>query len=171
MNVVLIGYRGSGKSAVGRTLARRLGKIFIDTDAMVQERTGHSIRHIFEQKGEHAFREYESRAIQGACQNENAVISVGGGAVLDPANASVLKNAGRVFWLRASPEVLFRRIQTDKASDLQRPPLTPTGGLEEVAHVLSLRAPMYESLADHVIDTDQLDPEQAVERIIQWLSD
>jgi shikimate kinase len=170
MNIVLIGYRGSGKSALGRKLARRLGKVFVDTDAMVQERAGHSIRHIFETQGEPAFRRYEARAVQAACMNENAVISVGGGAVLDPANATLLRNAGRVIWLRSPPEVLCRRIRDDRDSHEQRPPLTELGGLDEVTSLLARRVPIYESLADHGIDTDVVTSDQAVEDVVRWLS-
>ena len=170
MNIFLIGYRGSGKSAVGHKLAKQLGEVFLDTDAMVQERVGHSIRHIFETQGEPAFRRYEARAVQTACMNENAVISVGGGAVLDPANATLLRDAGRIIWLRSSPEVLWHRIQDDHNSHEQRPSLTELGGLDEVTSLLARRVPIYESLADHAIDTDLITPDQAVENVIHWLS-
>ena len=155
MNIVLIGYRGAGKSSVGRGLAARLGKLFVDTDTIVQERAGRSIRQIFEEQGEHVFREHEARALQAACLHENAVISVGGGAVMNPDNAARLKQAGRVVWLRAPAPILWRRICGDEASARQRPRLTPKGGLEEIVHKLADREPVYESLADQIIDTDR----------------
>jgi len=169
MNVILIGYRGAGKSSVGRALAQRLGELFVDTDTIVQERAGRSIRHIFEQQGEHVFRDHEARAVQAACMHENAVISVGGGAVMNPDNASRLKDAGRVIWLRAPAEVLWQRICGDEASASQRPRLTPKGGLEEIVHQLADRAPVYESLADHVIDTHHVTVDEAVATVVQLL--
>jgi shikimate kinase len=169
MNIVLIGYRGAGKSTVGRKIAQRLGKLFVDTDTIVQERAGRSIRHIFEQQGECVFRDHEARAVQAACMQENAVISVGGGAVLNPDNAAALKEAGRVFWLRAPAEVLWQRICGDEATTSQRPRLTPKGGLEEIVHKLAEREGVYRSLADHIIDTDQATVDQAVSNIITLL--
>ena len=169
MNIVLIGYRGAGKSSVGRGLAARLGKLFVDTDTIVQERAGRSIRQIFEEQGEHVFREHEARALQAACLHENAVISVGGGAVMNPDNAARLKQAGRVVWLRAPAPILWRRICGDEASARQRPRLTPKGGLEEIVHKLADREPVYESLADQIIDTDRVTVDEAVSTIIQLL--
>jgi shikimate kinase len=170
MNIVLIGYRGAGKSSIGRALAERLGKPFVDTDTILQERAGRSIRQIFEEQGERVFREHEARAVQAACLNENAVISVGGGAVMNPDNAARLRDAGRIVWLRAPADVLWQRICGDEASDAQRPRLTFKGGLEEIVHKLAQREPVYESLADQILDTDRLSMEAAVYQIIQSLA-
>jgi len=169
MNIVLIGYRGAGKSSVGRRLATQQGKLFVDTDAIVQERAGRSIRQIFEDQGERVFREHEARAVQAACMHENAVISVGGGAVMNPDNAARLKSAGRIVWLRATAEVLWQRISGDEASGPQRPRLTPKGGLTEVVHKLAEREPVYESLADHVVNTSRATVEDVVRQIIEGL--
>lgn len=170
MNIVLIGYRGAGKSCIGRALAHRLGKLFVDTDTVVQERAGRSIRQIFEEQGERVFREHEARAVQAACLHENAVISVGGGAVMNPDNAARLKNAGRIVWLRAPADALWQRICGDESSGAQRPKLTPKGGPEEIVHRLAEREPVYESLADQILDTDRLSMEEAVAQIIQSLA-
>ena len=169
MNVVLIGYRGAGKSSVGRALAEKTGHSFIDTDAMIQERAGRSIRHIFEQEGEPVFREHEARAVRAACLQVNAVISVGGGAVLNPDNASALRDAGRVIWLRAPAKVLWQRLRGDEATHAQRPRLTPSGGFQEVVLKLAEREGVYESLADHVIDTDRAAVDEIVTTILRLL--
>ena len=169
MNIVLIGYRGAGKSSIGRALAQRLGKLFVDTDTIVQERAGRSIRQIFEEQGERVFREHEARAVQAACLHENAVISVGGGAIMNPDNAARLRDAGRIVWLRAAADVLWQRICGDEASGTQRPRLTPKGGLQEIVHKLAEREPVYKSLADQIVDTDRLSIEAAVSHIIQSL--
>jgi shikimate kinase len=170
MNIVLIGYRGAGKSTIGRALAERLGKTFVDTDTILQERAGRSIRQIFEEQGERVFREHEARAVQAACLHENAVISVGAGAVMNPDNAARLRDAGRIVWLRAPADVLWQRICGDETSDAQRPRLTLKGGLEEVVHKLAQREPVYESLADQILDTGRLSMKAAVDQIIQSLA-
>ena len=169
MNIVLIGYRGSGKSQVGRAFAQRKGMQFVDTDQMIQERAGHSIRHIFETQGEAKFRVHEARAVQAACLSHRAVISVGGGAVMNPDNARAIKDAGRVIWLRCSAESLWQRVGGDVRTVEQRPDLTTFGGLAEIKHMLEKRAPVYQALADHIVDTDQLAVDQVVEDIERFL--
>lgn len=168
--VALIGFMGCGKSTVGALLASRLGCRFLDLDELIEERAGRSIRQIFEEQGERVFREHEARAVQAACLHENAVISVGGGAVMNPDNAARLKDAGRIVWLRAPADVLWQRICGDEASGTQRPRLTPKGGLQEIVHKLAERGPVYESLADQIMDTDRLSIEAAVGQIILSLA-
>ena len=161
MNIVLIGYRGSGKSQVGRAFAQRKGMQFVDTDQMIQERAGHSIRHIFETQGEAIFRVHEARAVQAACLSHRAV--------MNPDNARAIKDAGRVIWLRCSAESLWQRVGGDVRTVEQRPDLTTLGGLAEIKHMLEKRAPVYQALADHIVDTDQLAVDQVVEDIERFL--
>ncbi len=170
MNVVLIGYRGSGKSAVGRALAERLGMSYVDTDQMIQERAGHSIRHIFETEGEARFRIHEARAVRAACMSDRAVISVGGGAVMNPDSARALKEAGRLVWLRCRAETLWLRIGGDLHTLEQRPNLTTLGGLEEIRAMIAHREPTYRALADFTLDTDDLSVDEVVTHIERYVN-
>src|SRR4051794_5145590 len=112
MNIALIGYRGSGKSSIGKCLAARLSLAFVDTDTLIVQRAGQTIREIFEAEGEAGFRTRELAAIREVAARDQQVIALGGGAVLKPENITAVKQGGaaRVVWLQAAPEVLFQRI-------------------------------------------------------------
>lgn len=115
MNVTLMGFMGSGKTTVGRILATRLGWDFVDTDRLIEERTGLTIPEIFAERGEEGFRELEAATIQAISRSTRQVIATGGGAVLDPANRLALRLSGIVIHLKASPELLWRRVSgTDR---------------------------------------------------------
>ena len=116
MNLVLIGYRGSGKGTVGRLLADRLGRPFVDTDALIEQAEGASVREIFSDRGEPAFREAEARIVRQVAALDEQVIAVGGGAVLRRENVELLRANGWLVWLRAEAEELHRRIQADRNS-------------------------------------------------------
>jgi shikimate kinase len=158
-NVVLIGYRGSGKTTVGPLLAERLGWTFVDTDDLIASDAGTSIADIFAAEGEAGFRKREARAIARAGQGKQQVIAVGGGAVTDADNAEQLRSAGTVVWLTAPPEVLWERIKQDEQTASARPDLTTVGGLEEVRTVLAEREAAYEAAADVRIDTAERSPD------------
>lgn len=169
-NVILVGYRGSGKTSVGRRLAQRFGWSFVDTDDRVEAAAGMSISAIFAQRGESAFRQLESEALAAAARERRQVISVGGGAVISEANRGVLRSAGVCIWLNASPEELHRRMQADPHSAATRPPLTGLGSLDEARHLLDRRRPMYAAVADHVVDTTAKSIEQVVETVMSRLA-
>jgi len=167
--VVLIGYRGSGKTAVGRLLAERLGWAFVDTDSIVETEAGLSIAEIFAARGEADFRRRESAIIARVADAPHQVISAGGGAVSDPANVAHLRRTGRIVWLTAPAEVLWERIRDDPGSRQTRPDLTETGGLDEVRRLLAAREPGYRQAADLSVSTQDRSPHQvaaAVERAI-----
>ena len=163
MSVVLIGYRGSGKSSIGRKLADRLWQPFIDTDEMVVKAAGKSIREIFEQEGEQRFRELEAQALREACAKQEHVIAVGGGAVLREENRQVLRGAGhRIVYLRCEPQVLLERIQSDPKTSESRPNLTGLGGgIEEIRSLLAQREPLYRELMSFELDVTNLSVEDA----------
>ncbi|MEA2650406.1 MAG: shikimate kinase / 3-dehydroquinate synthase [Chloroflexota bacterium] len=145
--IVLVGMPASGKSTVGQLVAQRLDRPFVDTDELVAARTGMQMADLIRVQGEPAARAEESKAVEEACAVPGAVISTGGGAVLDPLNRWALWHHGTVAWLDISGDELLRRVATD---DIARPTLEPYGA-ERLATVLAERAPAYRA-ADHRLD-------------------
>ncbi len=164
VNLVLIGFMGSGKSSIGRILATKLGFQLLDTDALVVEAAGMQITEIFAQKGEPSFREYESRALEFLRQRQtrNAVVATGGGIVTQPGNVPLLHELGFVVELTASEEVIFERVSRNKA----RPLLHTPNPRETVANLLAARAPLYAAAADFTVDTSYKTHAQAADAII-----
>ncbi|MEK6800159.1 MAG: type I 3-dehydroquinate dehydratase [Planctomycetota bacterium] len=156
--IALIGYRGSGKTTVGRELARLLGGSFVDTDDLIVRGEGQTIAQLFAEKGEAAFRAIESAVIVDVLRDPPAVLAVGGGAVTVDANVVGLRKAATVVWLTACPEILARRIQADPGSDASRPPLTGKSSVDEIRTVLTAREAMYHSAAHLQIDASGDDP-------------
>jgi len=167
--VVLIGLRCSGKTTVGRAVAERLGWDFVDADEELVARAGRTIADIFAADGEAAFRALEKETLADLCRRRNVVIATGGGAVLDPDNARVMREGALVVHLDAPTEVLWRRMQTDPATDEQRPALTDLDGKAEMEAVARKRAPLYEVARHLVIDTEALDVEAAAVAIVEAL--
>ena len=164
MNIVLIGYRGTGKTVVAELLAARLGMPCMGMDAQIVKRAGMPIPEIVEKRGWPGFRDIESQVARELAGLDNIIIDAGGGVIERPENIEALQTNSRIFWLRASVDAIVSRIQ----EDAQRPSLT-TGKTftEEVEEVLEQRTPKYKSAAHYEIDTDTLTPEQVAERIIQ----
>ncbi|MCX6967841.1 MAG: shikimate kinase [Verrucomicrobia bacterium] len=164
INLVLIGFMGSGKSSIGRLLATKLGFHLLDTDALVVEAAGMQITDIFQWKGEEAFREYESQVL--ACLVDRnlrgAVVATGGGIVTREANLPLLHELGFVVQLTANEEVIFERVSRNKA----RPLLHTPNPRETVSHLLSRRAPLYAAAADYTLDTSTKSHAQAADEII-----
>lgn len=167
-NIVLVGYRGSGKTTVGRLLATRIGWDFVDTDACIQQSAACSIREVFA-AGEARFRDLETAALAELCGRRCTVIAVGGGALDRAENRVMLKGLGTVVWLRANPQVLHERITADPRSPSSRPDLTNIGGLDEVSFMLAARSPQYAGLAQHEIDTTLLRPDETAAAILAAL--
>ena len=152
MNLVLIGVRGSGKSAVGTELARRLGWRFVDLDLEIEGRVGRSIGEIFEAAGEDEFRRLETETLAGLGDLDQVVLATGGGVVVTETNRGLMPSIGKVVWLRASPEVALARTGDSRS----RPALTDLPPLEEAREVARSRRAWYEQVADEAIDTDSL---------------
>jgi shikimate kinase len=148
-NIYLIGPMGSGKTAVGRQLARELGRPFFDTDVEIERRTGVDIPYIFEKEGEAGFREREREMIEILCAERNAVIATGGGAVLNPRNRECLAASGTVVFLRTDIEEQLKRTRRTRT----RPLLMGEDPRKVLSRLMSERQPIYEELADICIDT------------------
>ena len=169
MNLVLIGYRCTGKTTIGRLLADKLGWPLVDTDTLIQERAGRSIKEIVAAGGWPEFRRREREVIADVAAADRQVISAGGGAILDDANTRALQAAGKVVLLTAAPEVIWKRMKADPKTLAERPNLTDSGGIAEVAHVLEDRRPKYEAARHVAVETDRFPPEEAAARILAWL--
>jgi len=170
MRIVLIGYRGTGKTTVGELLARDLGRPFIDLDPLIEQQAGMSIADIFRRFGEEHFRGLESRVIAGLDPQAEDVISAGGGAILREQNVRLLRGNSLVVWLTASAETLHARIGGDATTAQRRPDLTALSGLAEIRHLLAVREPLYRGACDLEIDTDALSVRQIAERIVEKLT-
>jgi len=165
----LIGYRGSGKSAVARLLAERLGWTWLDADAVLEQRQGRTIRQIFADDGEGKFRDIEAAILaELCCLCERHVIATGGGVILRSDNRQRLKQSGTVVWLTADPATLWQRLQDDAATLERRPNLT-TGGLAEIEAVLRAREPFYAECAHLAVETAGRSPEDVVGAILERL--
>lgn len=165
MTLFLIGYRGTGKTTVARLLAQRLGWGWTDADALLETRHRRDIRQIFDQQGEAAFRDMESRLLDELCTYQRQVIATGGGVVLRPENREKLKAAGPVIWLTADAATLWQRIQGD-AGTAQRRPNLAGGGLAEVQEMLRRREPLYRECAAFRISTVGRSPQEVADAIL-----
>ena len=167
MSLILEGFMGSGKSAVGSMLALRLGLPFVDTDSEIEKRQSSSIADIFDRFGEEAFRQMETSMLQGLLlEDTEAVISLGGGTPVRRANAPVIKGLGRVVYLRASADTLVQRLENGVE---QRPMLKGHDLNERVRELLESREDRYLELADIVITIADEDIPEICDRIIKRL--
>jgi shikimate kinase len=163
VNVVLVGYRGTGKSCVARVVGELLGWDVISLDAEIVRRAGQSIAQFVADRGWDGFRDLEEEVCRSAAAGSRRVLDCGGGVVERRNNIAVLRAAGRVFWLSATPETIVERIQGDD----QRPALTAgRSHTEEVAEVLARRVPLYRMLAHVTVCTDSRSVEQIAREIV-----
>lgn len=169
MVITLIGYRGSGKSSVARLLAASLNLAWIDSDDVIEERAGRSIRDIFARDGEAEFRRMEQAVIEELTSRSSLIIAAGGGAILREDNRACMKAAGPVVWLQASVGRLAERILQDETTDDRRPSLTGQTVSDEIEAVLMSRLPQYQDAATLTVDTDGLSLEQIAADIRQKL--
>ena len=165
-NILLIGYRGAGKTTVGGLVAARLGWSFVDADRVLEANHGLTIKEIFAQEGERGFRDKEAAVLAKLCQAERQVIATGGGAILRPENRVLMKQAGLVVWLTADAQTIFARLQADPSTAASRPPLTGRNSLDEIADLLAARTPLYRETADLEIDAARLHPEDVARAIL-----
>ena len=165
MKVSLVGMPGSGKSTVGRLLARRLQCAFLDSDHVIEDRIGCSIRSFFEREGEQSFRDLEEAVIGELTENSSFVLSTGGGAVLRAANREKLHRQSKVVYLKSTPEELFRRLR----HDTNRPLLQVDDLLMRLKDLYSQRDPLYRETAHFVIETGRPSVSTLVNMIMMQL--
>ena len=169
MNIILTGYRCSGKTSAGKRLAERLGFSFYDTDEMVERQMGLQIRRIVAEQGWDAFRQAERAVIRELSGADRGVIALGGGAVLDSRNVENLKGNGFFVWLIAAAKTIAARMGNDEASESERPSLTQATSIGEIDQVLAEREPLYRRLANLVVDTTEIEADRVAEAICAGL--
>lgn len=164
VNIVLTGFMGAGKSAVGRRLKELTGMEMVDTDDIIEEDAGMAISEIFEKFGEPHFRELEKKAVARASALENRIIVTGGGAVLKEENVKNLRKNGKIVYLHAPPEVLYERIK----DETHRPLLQVDDPLKKIGELLEYRAPFYAN-NDFMIDTSNMSVEEVAGEVLRVL--
>ncbi len=162
-NIVLVGFMGSGKSSIGRSMAKRLGFQFLDTDQLVVERSGSTIPRIFAERGEEAFRTLETEAIESLRHFSRCIIATGGGAVVRERNRRLLRELGFVVCLTASEEVIYERV----TRNTKRPLLQTENPRETLHELLATRRVLYEEAAQFSLDTTELSQPAAAELIME----
>ncbi len=171
MLVSLIGYRGTGKSTVARLVSLALGWEWVDADVEIEWRAGKSIKSIFADDGEPAFRDLEAAVLAELCGRDRVVLALGGGVVLRKENRHAIKAAGPAVWLTASPRQIAARIAADAATAERRPNLTASGGITEIIAMLATRDPLYRDCAALVVDTENKTPAEVADEIVARLAE
>jgi shikimate kinase len=168
-HLILTGYRGCGKTTIGRLISQSLGLPFIDTDDAIESKSGLTIAEIFALRGESSFRDLESQQlIHLESLSEPTVVSLGGGAILRDENRNRIRSLGLTVWLQASPEILYERISKDTDTATRRPKLSKLGDLEEIRSILSQRMGWYQEVANLQISTESLSTKEIATHIAQW---
>lgn len=166
MNLYLTGYRGTGKTTVGKLLAERLSWDWIDVDRWIESQAGKTVAEIFAEQGEPTFRKLEVDAIAELSRRDQLVLSLGGGAILAEETRARLRNSGRVYWLDASPESIAERIGATLGKQGSRPSLTSHADpLAEIREVLAKRLPLYQEVSDCQVNTDGVEVIEVVNQI------
>ncbi len=167
-NIALIGFMGVGKTAVGKVLAEKLRKKFVELDLLIEQKVGKSIPDIFQQDGEIGFRELEIKVAKEVANKKKAVFACGGGLVLNKINIDRLRENARTIHLTASPGVILKRAASEEG---QRPLLEVDNPALTIREMLRFREPFYERAADIIINTSKLDIDAVVEQIIEKLKE
>ena len=163
-NIVLIGFMGSGKTTIGKALEEKTDMVFVDTDELIEAYEGCKISEIFVDKGEAHFRRLENETLKNLlASTDNKIISTGGGIITNHANIPLLKQLGKVYYLKIKPETVVKRLEGDKT----RPLLMGDDKLVKVEQLMADRKELYEMAADKTIDTDGLSVSEIVYRILE----
>ncbi|MCK5268082.1 MAG: shikimate kinase [Spirochaetes bacterium] len=160
-NIVLIGYRGTGKTVLASGLAELMGMDLMDTDQWIVQKEGRSIPEIFDESGEKYFRDLETESVKEINRHDNTVIATGGGIIGRGENIEFLKESGFVVWLQADVDVIYKRIYKDS----NRPSLTRLDPKKEIEHLLENRNPIYKKTADFSLDTGKFGVDECLKII------
>ncbi|HHT9111270.1 MAG TPA: shikimate kinase [Candidatus Brocadiaceae bacterium] len=169
MNIILIGFRGTGKTSIGRILGRELDMKFTDADEYLEKREGKTIKDIFAEGGEKLFRDIEVQVIAELSLLNNTIIATGGGAVLRGENVRRLKKHGIMILLDADVDTVYKRISKDIHTQQRRPSLTNRDTYEEIEYLLAYRRPIYDRIADFVVETTHGSPREVARKIISFI--
>ena len=163
-NIVLIGFMGSGKTTIGRALEKKTHITLVDTDELIEKAEGYKISEIFTNKGEEYFRKCESEILKKLISEDgNKIISTGGGIVVKAENISLLKQLGKVFYLRIKPETVVKRLEGDRT----RPLLAGEDKLIKAGRLMAGRRELYEKASDKIIDVDELLEEEILKEVLK----
>ena len=171
MNLFLIGYRCSGKTTIGKSIAMTIEWSFVDSDIRVIKEYGKSIKDIIDTEGWDAFRRMERSTLKQICTKDRQVVATGGGVVLDADNVTAMQASGKIIWLGATAETIQKRMLQDKTTGNFRPALTDKGRMEEIEDMLLKRNPYYDSACDFSIHTDDVPVNEISAIIIQRIKD
>ncbi|UCE53546.1 MAG: shikimate kinase [Desulfobacterales bacterium] len=171
MNIFLIGYRCTGKTTVGQSIALMTGRPFVDSDTLVIEASGQSIKKIIDTEGWAAFRCKERSVMRRICSKDRQVVATGGGIVLCADNVEAMKNTGIIIWLRAAAQTIEQRILRDQNTGDLRPALTNKGLVAEIEEMLLKRSPYYESASNFFIHTDGIPVAEITQTIMHKIKD
>ena len=165
MNIILIGFMGSGKTTTGRLLAKKLNYPFIDTDQIIEQKNGLTCAKIFEQRGEEFFRKQETAVLQELHGLNGSIIATGGGIILSEDNRVFLQNLGTVIYLKTAPEEILKRV----GHDTTRPLLNNTDKREKISDMFSDREPLYLAAAKFSVETYTGQPEKTADEVLKLL--
>jgi len=163
-NIYIVGFMGTGKTAVGKEIARQLDRKFVDLDSLIEKRQNRKISQIFAEDGEPYFRKVEKKVLKQTSAKRDLVVSCGGGIVLDKENIRIMKDTGAMVCLSASPEVIIARTRGYK----HRPLLNVDNPKKRIKELLEFRAPFY-AQSDHTIDTSDLSVAEVAKRILEYV--
>lgn len=165
-NIILIGPMGSGKTTIGKQLAKQLNMEFVDSDKEIEKHTGASINLIFEIEGESGFRERETRMLEQLCARDNSVLATGGGAILAEENRRLLRRHGTVVYLQASIDTQLQRTRSNK----NRPLLNTSDPRKRLEELMKVREPIYREEADMIVNADRRSATRVAREIIDRLT-
>lgn len=169
-NIILVGFMGTGKTLVGREVARLLGWDFVDTDTEIEQRAGKSVPRVFADDGETSFRSLESKVLSEACSGKHRVVSAGGGAIVDSENRKLMLDRGAVVCLDAEPETIYARLTCDDMDGVSaRPLLSAPDPLKRIQELKSERQDFY-SAAHFTVTTDELTVEEVAQKVLRSLN-